>query len=181
MGIHPFRRLHLPWVSDGQRWMVQGFRLEALPKGAIEAQLAFDGKAELKGNLRSDLDLKSLSPLFGPGAAPFWSSLEFSQAPLLNFRILGAGFSPDLIRLEGDLKVAGMRYKGVAMDELVADVVYASREIQATNVRVTSGGARAKGKFATPWNRASSTSTRSNRPCRCGNFPRCLGKRCARR
>ena len=146
LGIHPFRRLHLPWVSDGQRWMVQGFRLEALPQGAIEAQLAFDGKAELKGNLRSDLDLKSLSPLFGPGAAPFWSSLEFSQAPLLNFRILGAGFSPDLIRLEGDLKVAGMRYKGVAMDELAADVVYASREIQATNVRVTSGGGEGKGE-----------------------------------
>ena len=146
LGLYPFRSLHLPWVSDGQRWMVQGFRLEAAPAGAIEAQLAFDGKAELKGNLRSDLDLKSLSPLFGPGAAPFWSSLEFSQAPLLNFRILGAGFSPDLIRLEGDLKVAGMRYKGVAMDELVADVVYASREIQATNVKVTSGGGEGKGE-----------------------------------
>ena len=147
LGLFPFRSLHLPWVSDGNRWMVQGFRVEGLPGGVIEAQLAFDGKAELKGNLHSDLDLKSLSPLFGPGAAPFWASLDFSQAPLLNFRIMGAGFSPDLIRLEGDLKVAGMRYKGVPMDELVADVVYAAREIRATNVRVTSGAGEGKGEI----------------------------------
>ena len=147
LGLYPFRGLHLPWVSDGTRWMIQGFRLEALPQGAIQAQLAFDGKAELKGNLHSDLDLKSLSPLFGPGGAPFWTSLDFSQPPLLNFRIMGAGFSPDLIRLEGDLRVSGMRYKGVPMDELTADVVYASREIRASRVKVTSGGGEGKGEL----------------------------------
>lgn len=147
LGLHPFRGLHLPWVSDGKRWMVQGFRLEALPKGALEAQVAFDGQAELKGNLRSDLDLKGLAPLFGPGAAAFWASLEFSQPPLLNFRIMGAGFSPDLIRLEGRLEAAGMKYKGVPMDILTADVVYAAREIRATNVRVTSGGGEGKGEI----------------------------------
>jgi len=145
LGLFPFRSLHLPWVSDGTRWMVQGFRLEAIPAGTMEAQLAFDGKAELKGNLRSDLDLKSLSPLFGPGAAPFWASLRFSEPPLLNFRITGAGFSPDLIRLEGRMDVKGMTYKGVSMDQLGADVVYAAREIRATNVRVTSGGGEGKG------------------------------------
>ena len=109
--------------------------------------MAFDGKAELRGNLHSDLDLKSLSPLFGPAGAPFWTSLDFSQPPRLNFRIMGAGFSPDLIRLEGDLRVKGMRYKGVPMDELTADVVYASREIRATRVKVTSGGGEGKGEL----------------------------------
>lgn len=147
LGLYPFRSLHLPWVSDGHRWMVQGFRLEAIPGGSIGAQVAFDGKAELKGNLRSDLDPKSLSPLFGAAAAPFWSSLDFSEAPLLNFRIMGAGFSPDLIRLEGRAEVAGMKYKGVWMDRLEADVVYASREIRAKNVRVTSGGGEGKGEI----------------------------------
>jgi len=147
LGLYPFRSLHLPWVSDGKRWMVQGFRLEALPQGAIEAQMTFDGQAELKGNLRSDLDLKSLSPLFGPGAAAFWASLDFLQPPLLNFRITGAGFSPDLIRLEGRLEAAGLKYKGVAMDQLTADMVYAAREIRATNVRVTSGGGEGKGEI----------------------------------
>ncbi|MEY5063423.1 MAG: hypothetical protein RLZZ112_1387, partial [Verrucomicrobiota bacterium] len=147
LGLFPFRSLHVPWVTDGSRWMVQGFRLEAIPAGGIEAQVSFDGKAELKGNLRSDLDLKSLSPLFGPAAAPFWSSLEFSQPPQLNFRIMGAGFSPDLIRLEGRVEAAGMKYKGVPMDQLNADVVYASREIRATNVRVTSGGGEGKGEI----------------------------------
>ena len=146
LGLFPFRSLHLPWVTDGSRWMVQGFRLEAIPAGEIEAQVSFDGKAELKGNLRSDVDLKSLSPLFGPAAAPFWSSLDFAQPPQLNFRIMGAGFSPDLIRLEGRLEAAGMKYKGVPMDQLTADVVYASREIRATNVRVTSGGGEGKGE-----------------------------------
>ena len=146
LGLFPFRSLHLPWVTDGRRWMVQGFRLEAIPAGGIEAQVSFDGKAELKGNLRSDVDLKSLSPLFGPAAAPFWSSLDFAQPPQLNFRIMGAGFSPDLIRLEGRLEAAGLKYKGVPMDQLTADVVYASREIRATNVRVTSGGGEGKGE-----------------------------------
>jgi hypothetical protein len=146
LGLFPFRSLHLPWVTDGTRWMVQGFRVEAVPGGKIEAQMAFDGKAELKGNLRSDLDLKGLAPLFGPGAAPFWSSLEFAAPPEMNFRIMGAGFSSDLIRLEGKVEVESMRYKGVPMDRLSADVVYASREIRATNVRVVSGEGEGKGE-----------------------------------
>jgi len=147
LGLFPFRNLHLPWVTDGTRWMVQGFRVEAAAGGGIEAQLAFDGKAELKGNLRSDLDLRGLAPLFGPGAAPFWASLEFSVPPELNFRIMGAGFSPDLIRLEGDVLAEGMRYKGVPMDRLTADVVYAAKEIRATHVRVISGQGEGKGEL----------------------------------
>jgi len=147
LGLFPFRSLHLPWVTDGTRWMVQGFRVEAVPGGRIEAQMAFDGKAELKGNLRSDLDLKGLAPLFGPAAAPFWSSLEFAAPPEMNFRIMGAGFSPDLIRLEGKVQVESMRYKGVPMDRLTADVVYATREIRATNVRVVSGEGEGKGEI----------------------------------
>jgi len=147
LGTFSFQSLHVPWVTDGKRWMVQGLRLQASSAGALDLQLAFDGQAELKGNLRSDLDLKSLSPLFGPGAARFWSSLDFIQPPLLNFRIMGAGFSPDLIRLEGKVEARGLRYKGVPMDELDADVIYASQEIRATNVRVTSGGGEGKGEI----------------------------------
>jgi len=147
LGLFPFRSLVFPWVSDGKRWMVQGFRLEAIPAGAIEAQLSFDGQAELKGSLRSDLDLKSLSPLFGPEAAPFWASLQFSRPPLLNFRIMGAGFTPDLIRMEGRLEASGMKYKGVPMDQLHADLVYASREIRATQVKVVSMGGEGKGEI----------------------------------
>lgn len=147
LGLSPFRSLRVPWVTDGQRWMVQGFRLEASPTGAMDIQLAFDGKAELKGNLRSDLDLKGLAPLCGPGAGPFWASVDFSQAPQLNLRIMGAGFSPDLVRMEGRMEIQGMRYKGVVMDQLSADLVYASREIRGTNVRVTSGGGEGKGEI----------------------------------
>ena len=147
LGLFPFRSLHAPWVTDGKRWMVQGFRLEAVPAGAVDLHLAFDGKAELKGGLRSDLDLKALAPLFGPGAGPFLGSLEFTEPPQLNFQILGAGFSPDLIRLEGRTEVRGMRYKNVPMDQLSADIVYANREIRATNVRVTSGGGEGKGEI----------------------------------
>ena len=147
LGLYPFRSLHAPWVTDGKRWMVQGFRLEASPAGAVDLQIAFDGKAELKGNLRSDLDLKALAPLFGPAAGPFWASLEFTEPPKLNFRIMGAGFSRDLVRMEGRTEVRGLRYKNVPMDQLSADVVYANREIRATNVRVTSGGGEGKGEI----------------------------------
>ena len=147
LGLFPFRSLHAPWVTDGKRWMVQGFRLEASPAGSADLQLAFDGKAELKGNLRSDFDLKALAPWFGPGAGPFWASLEFSEPPQMNFRIMGAGFSLDLIRMEGRTEVRGMRYKNVPMDTLSADVVYANREIRATNVRVTSAGGEGKGEI----------------------------------
>jgi|GEM_PF-607500 len=140
-----FRSLRIPWVSDGRRWMVQGFQLEDSRQGIIEAQVAFDGKAELKGNFRSNLNPKILAPLFGEAAEPFWSSLEFSQAPRLDFRILGAGISPDLIRLEGRMEAMGMKYKGVLMDTLNTEVVYASREVRAANLRVTSGGGEGKG------------------------------------
>ena len=147
LGLFPFRSLHLPWVTDGSRWMVQGFRLETAAGGGVEAQLVFDGKAELKGTIRSEMDLRGLAPLFGPKAAAFWSSLDFLQPPLLDFRVMGAGFSPDLIRLEGKLLAEGMRYKGVPMDRLSADVVYATREIRATNVRVLSGEGEGKGEI----------------------------------
>ena len=147
LGLFPFRGLHVPWVTDGQRWMVQGLRLEASAGGGLELQLAFDGKAELKGALHSDLDLQGLAPLFGPGAAPFWSSVEFTHPPQFNFRVMGAGFSADLIRMEGQMQVEGMKYKGVSMDRLSADLVYASREIRATKVRVMSGGGEGKGEI----------------------------------
>ena len=147
LGLFPFRSLRVPWVTDGKRWMVQGLRLEAVSGGALDLQLTFDGKAELKGGLRSDLDLLGLAPLFGPGAVPFWSSVEFGRPPQFNFRIMGAGFSADLIRMEGQMKVEEMKYKGVPMDTLSADLVYASREIRATNVRVTSGGGEGKGEL----------------------------------
>lgn len=147
LGLFPFQSLRLPWVTDGKRWMIQGFRLEAAAGGALEIQTAFDGQAELKGTLHSDLDLRGLASLFGPGAAPFWSSLEFSQAPQLHFRIMGAGFSQDLIRMEGKVEVQGMHYKGVPMDRLSADVVYAAKEIRATNVKVASGGGEGVGEI----------------------------------
>ena len=144
-----FRGLSLSWATDGRKWMIPSFRLGAAPGGEIEMQLAFDGQAELKGTLRSDINPKSLARLFGPDGAAFWSSLEFDppRAPRMNFRVMGAGFSPDLIRLEGKLEAAGMKYKGVPMDQLSADLVYASREIRATNVRVTSGGGEGKGEI----------------------------------
>ncbi|NBQ65164.1 MAG: hypothetical protein EBT95_06470 [Verrucomicrobia bacterium] len=144
-----FRGLSLSWATDGRKWMIPSFRLGAVAGGEIEMQLAFDGQAELKGTLRSDINPKGLARLFGPDGAAFWSSLEFDppRAPRMNFRVMGAGFSPDLIRLEGRLEAAGMKYKGVPMDQLSADLVYASREIRATNVRVTSGGGEGKGEI----------------------------------
>ena len=113
-----FLGLRLPWVSDGQRWMVQGFWLKAVEGGGLTGQMAYDGKAELKGNVRSDLNLKGFSSFFGRESTNFWNSVKFSQPPLLDFRILGAGLSPDLIRLEGKLDVKNMIYKDVPFGEI---------------------------------------------------------------
>ena len=60
---------------------------------------------------------------------------------------MGAGFSLDLIRMEGKVEVQGMHYKGVPMDRLSADVVYAAKEIRATNVKVASGGGEGVGEI----------------------------------
>ena len=160
LGLKPeqeFLGLRVPWVSDGGRWVVQGFRLTAGAGGGIEGQLAFDGKADLKGSLKSDLNPKGLSPLFGPGSTNFWNSLNFhsQHPPTLQLRIFGAGFSPDLIRLEGRLEAKEMSYKDVPFGLLTADLIYASRkenektvrEILATKVRVTSGGGEGQGEI----------------------------------
>lgn len=158
LGTQPeqeFLGLRIPLVSDSQRWMIQGFRLEAATGGTLEGQLAFDGQAELKGNFKSNLNPKGLATLFGAGTQNLWPSLHFAKPPLLNFRILGAGLSLDLIRMEGTVQVQNMSYKNVAFDMLSADVVYASRrqdstnvrEIRAKNVQVSSGEGRGKGEI----------------------------------
>jgi len=146
-----YHRFVMPWVTDGKRWMVQGVRLDAAAGGSLELQLAYDGKADLKGMLKSDLDPKGLAPFFGSGAAPFWESLSFSSPPKIEMKITGAGMATDLVRLDGGVEAGGFVYKGVEMSHLQADYVFADREISVKNLKVSSGGGEATAKFTMDW------------------------------
>jgi len=141
----PYRSFILPWVSDGKRWMIQGLKLVAASGGTLEGQLTFDGKAELKGNLKSDLDPKGLGPLFGSGAEPFWNSIDFLQAPKIDLRVTGAGLSADLVRLDGKVDAGPFRYKGVEISDLTGDFVFATGELKVENLQVHSGGGTGTG------------------------------------
>ena len=81
--------------------MVQGFKLEAGAGGSLLAQLAFDGKAKLIGTLSSSLNPKGLALIFGPGAGPFWKSIDFATPPKIEAKVTGASLTENLWRVEG--------------------------------------------------------------------------------
>jgi len=147
LGLVPYRSFVFPWVSDGKRWMTQGVRLEAIAGGTVEGQLTFDGKAELKGNLKSNLDPKGLAPLFGPGAEPFWRSIHFHEAPKIDVRVTGAGLAPDLIRLDGKAEAGSFRYKGVEISGLTGDFAFATGKLKVDHLQVHSGGGTGTGEL----------------------------------
>ncbi|MCX6935032.1 MAG: hypothetical protein NTZ01_02385, partial [Verrucomicrobia bacterium] len=147
LGLFPYRKLVIPWVTDGRRWMMQGLKLEASSGGILEAQLTYDGKAELKGSLKSDLDLKGLAPLFGPSAAAFWRSLDFLVPPKIDGKVTGAGLSSDLIRIEGRVDAGRLRYKGVEMESLAGNYVFASGQLTVKDLQLSSGGGQGTGQF----------------------------------
>lgn len=150
LGLVPYRSFVFPWVSDGKRWMVQGLKLEALAGGSLEGQLTFDGKAELKGSLKCDLDPKGLAPLFGSKAKPFWDSIDFHEAPKIDLRVTGAEAAADLIRLEGKVVAGPFRYKGVEITDLSGDIAFASGELKVDRLLVHSGGNRKWGAVLYP-------------------------------
>ena len=140
MGLVPYRGLVFPWVTDGRRWMIQGFKLEAVAGGKLEGQLTFDGKAELKGGVKCDLDPKGLAPWFGPKAEPFWNSIDFQEPPKIDLRVTGAGTDADLIRLDGTVAAGPFRYKDVEIADLRSDLAYAAGELKVGHLQVRSGG-----------------------------------------
>ena len=146
LGKAAYRRLSLPWVTDGSKWMVQGFQIQG-SEGSLEAKLSFDGKAELKGSIRSDLDLEGFQPWFGAEAKPFWNSLELRHPPRITLEVTGAGLRMDLIRLAGRVEVQNLSYKKVEMEELAGNVVLVGGQLTVQDFRVKSSGGEGVGEF----------------------------------
>ena len=146
LGKTVYRGLKLPWVTDGEKWMVQGFQILG-ENGSLDVQLKFDGKAELLGSIRSDLDLKGFQVWFGAGAVPFWESLQLRSPPRITAQVTGAGLNMDLIRAEGRVEVQNLSYKGVEMEELAGNVILAARQLTVKDLKVKSSGGEGSGDF----------------------------------
>jgi len=146
LGKTVYRGLKLPWVTDGEKWMVQGFQILG-KNGSLDVQLKFDGKAELLGSIRSDLDLEGFQVWFGAGAVPFWESLQLRSPPRITAQVTGAGLNLDLIRAEGRVEVQNLSYKGVEMEELAGNVILAARQLTVKDLKVKSSGGEGSGDF----------------------------------
>jgi len=143
-GKSSYRSLFFPWVTNGKKWMVQGAKIEGR-EGGLDFHLSFDGKADLRGNVRSDLDLGGLVPWLGPKSLPFWKSLEMPTPPTITAQISGAGWRPELIRVEGKVEGQNLSYKGVKMDELTGKVVWSGGELAVKDLKVKSSGGEGTG------------------------------------
>jgi len=146
LGKTVYRGMKFPWVTDGKKWMVQGFQILGV-NGSLDVQLKFDGKAELLGSIRSDLDLEGFKMWFGAGALPFWESLELRSPPRVTLQVTGAGLNLDLIRAEGRVEVQNLSYKGVEMEELAGNVILAGRQLTVKELKVKSSGGEGSGDF----------------------------------
>jgi hypothetical protein len=146
VGKNVYRKLIFPWVISGKRWMIQGFEVEGV-NGRASLQLGFDGKAELKGSYRSDIDLVWLVPWMGDGAKPFMQSLELRSNPKISAQITGAAIQMNLIRVEGRIEVQNLAYKGVEMEELAGNVLLAGGQLTVKELRVKAAGGEGTGEF----------------------------------
>ena len=146
VGKNVYRKLIFPWVISGKRWMVQGFEIEGA-NGRSSLHLVFDGKAELKGSYRSDIDLGWLVPWLGNGAKPFMKSLELRSNPKISAQITGAAMKMNLIRVEGKIEVQNLAYKGVEMEELAGNVLLAGGQLTVKDLRVKAAGGEGTGEF----------------------------------
>jgi len=114
----PFRKLYFPFSYDGKRLMVSQLEMENAT-GEATFDFFFNGRDEVQGRLKSTLDPTSLQKLFGPGAQPFFNSLDFKGAgPELNCTITGTALNMENLILAGSVNAGNFSYKGVELEEI---------------------------------------------------------------
>ncbi|MEM9443904.1 MAG: AsmA-like C-terminal region-containing protein [Verrucomicrobiota bacterium] len=103
---------------DGKRLFIQDALLK---KASTECRFSFllDGQGKIKGKLESDIDPTQLKGLFGPGAQPFFNSLDFSDGTLrLSCTAEGDSLKLEDIKVEGDIVAKNFSYKKIKIRNL---------------------------------------------------------------
>lgn len=130
-----FEHLHLPLAYDGTRLLITDLTLTA-PSGQLAASWFMDENRKVQAKIQSTLDPTTLKGLFGPGAQPFFNSLQFTQGPELTARISGTGLDPEAWAIRGSLRAANFRYKNVPLQEINGDFVYNNGKIYSPRVLI---------------------------------------------
>ncbi|GAB4250751.1 MAG: hypothetical protein OHK005_17810 [Candidatus Methylacidiphilales bacterium] len=130
-----FDRFQAPISFDGQRLLVTDLQVEN-QTGKLALGWFMDESGTVQGKVESSLDPTTLRQLFGPGAQPFFQSLQFSTGPEMTARITGSGLNPDGWVVQGKLRAVDFRYKGVPFQEMAGDFIYSTGKLYSPNVLV---------------------------------------------
>ncbi|MEM6821459.1 MAG: hypothetical protein AAF558_05915 [Verrucomicrobiota bacterium] len=135
----PFDYLYFPLSYDGKRLMVSQLEMRNAT-GEATFDVFFDGDKTLKGKLASTLVPTSLKKLFGEKAQPFFNSLVFDGAgPQIECKIIGTGFKPEEVRLEGNVGIKNFRYKGVKLNKVDSSFSFENFALHLPDLKVEEG------------------------------------------
>ncbi|MDZ4787910.1 MAG: AsmA-like C-terminal region-containing protein [Blastochloris sp.] len=112
-----FDSLYCPISYDGKRMMVTEM-VVINPSGRSTFSAFYDGEKSLKAKLRSTIDPSSVKKLFGEKAQPFFNSLKFNDAPLIDCTVIGEGFKMDTMEIQGTVSATDFSYKNVPLQEM---------------------------------------------------------------
>jgi len=118
-----FKSFYLPVSYDGTRILIPEMKIEN-ETGSCTASLFSDGKNQVKGRVASDLDPTSFKQIFGPGAQPFFDSLQLKTGPKIEASINGTELKPEALKIEGQIDLQDFSYKGVQILELKTKFTY---------------------------------------------------------
>jgi hypothetical protein len=123
-----FDSLYCPISYDGKRVMLTEMTV-VNSSGNSTLSAFYDGDQVLKARLKSAIDPTSLKKLFGEQTRPFFNSLLFKEAPLIECSITGQGLDTSTFRLQGSVSASRFSYKEVPLQQLKTSFVFENKEL----------------------------------------------------
>jgi hypothetical protein len=130
-----FNSLYCPISYNGKKAMISEM-VVVNASGRSTLSAFYDGEKVFKAKLRSNIDPTSFKKLFGPKAQPFFNSLAFKQAPMVDCSITGEGLEPSTMKIKGELLAADFSYKGVPLSEVKTSFHFQDQELHLPDLRV---------------------------------------------
>ena len=141
-----FDSLYLPLSYDGRRIMVSDMTVETAG-GDATLNFFYDGDQMVKGHLVSAIDPTALKKLLGPGAQPFFDSLEFSTPPAIDCNVRGTGLAPELLVLSGKIQAENCSYKKVGLVQVKTSFDFKDNELHLPDLYVKREEGEATGEI----------------------------------
>lgn len=141
-----FESLYCPVSYDGKRLMVTEMSV-VNASGPSTLSAFYDGENVFKARLRSAIDPTSLEKLFGEKAQPFFNSLVFKEAPMIECSVVGRGLDLSTMEVTGSVMASEFSYKTVPVKELRTSFSFKNQELHLPDLYLKRAEGEGKGEI----------------------------------